>query len=60
MAYSAPMQSNDRQWSPDQARLSWAEIDDSKVTVHNIRNFRYRDTPDSYEAWYDAEIGIRE
>lgn len=45
---------HDRDWSPDQVRLSWAEIDGTKVTVKNIRNFRYRDTDDWDAGWYDA------
>ena len=36
--------SNDRDWQPDVARLSWAEIDGDRITVHNIRNFEYRIT----------------
>lgn len=33
--------SNMRNWSPDQAVLPFAEINGSKVTVHNVRHCRY-------------------
>jgi len=52
--------SNDREWSPDQRRLAWAEIDGPLVTVHDIRNFRYRSASDWDEDWYDAVFDTRE
>ncbi len=33
--------SNFRDWTPEQAVLPYADIQDSNVTVHNIRNCRY-------------------
>lgn len=38
--------SNDRDWSPDQAMLPWAEVDGDLVTVHNIRSCVYRSVSD--------------
>lgn len=45
--------SNDRDWQPDVARLSWAKIDGNRITVHNIRNFEYRSETDYTPAYYD-------
>jgi hypothetical protein len=52
--------STDRQWSPDQERLPWAEIDGSLVTLHDIRDFRYRSTTDWDEHWYDAVFDLEQ
>jgi hypothetical protein len=38
--------SNDRDWAPDQAVLSRAELDGSRVTVRNVRDIRYRSVDD--------------
>ena len=46
--------SNEREWAPEQSRLAWAEIDGSRVTLHGIRNFRYRSASDWDAGWYDA------
>ncbi len=46
--------SNDRDWSPDQALLSYAEFHGSQVTVRNIRHCRYGATDEDYTvAHYD-------
>jgi len=49
--------SNDRDWSPDQAVLPYAELHGDSVTVHNIRNCTYRTaedyTVDHYDKTYD-------
>ena len=49
--------SNDRDWSPDQAVLPYAEFHGDSVTVHNIRNCTYRTaedyTVDHYDRTYD-------
>ena len=34
--------SNDRDWTPEQAKLPLAEFDGNRVTVHNIRDCRWR------------------
>ena len=46
--------SNTRDWAPDLARAPWAEVAGSKVTLHEVRDFRYRSTTDWDEAWYTA------
>ena len=38
--------SNDRDWSPDQAILPYAEVNGDSVTIRNIRNCLYRTTED--------------
>jgi hypothetical protein len=43
--------SNDRSWSPDVARLPWAEFRGDMVTVHDIRSCRYRSQTDYDVAW---------
>ncbi|RKH42734.1 Lnb N-terminal periplasmic domain-containing protein, partial [Corallococcus sicarius] len=46
--------SNGRDWAPDLARAPWAEVAGSQVTLHEVRDFRYRSTTDWDEAWYTA------
>lgn len=43
--------SNDRDWLPDVARTTTATIEGSRLTVHNLRNFDYRDETDYVEQW---------
>jgi hypothetical protein len=50
--------SNDRDWLPDMALLPWAEVDDNRVTVHNIRNFDYRSETDYTPAYYDRTFDL--
>src|SRR5262245_32746545 len=50
--------SNDRDWSPDQAVLPWAEIDGQHVTIHNIRNCTYRSEFDYDVAHYDHTFDL--
>jgi hypothetical protein len=38
--------SNDRVWQTDVTQLPYAEIKGNEVTVHNVRNFRYRSETD--------------
>ena len=49
-----PEPSNDRDWTPDQARLPWAELAGRRVEVHNVRNARYRSAED-----YDVALEDR-
>lgn len=52
--------SNERDWSPDQAILPSAELNGSRVTVHNIRNCEYR-TADEYEVrYYDRTFDLNQ
>ncbi len=51
MWYTLIPASNDRQWQPDVARTAYAQFKGDLVTVHNVRNFRYRAVDDYDEAW---------
>jgi hypothetical protein len=42
---------NDRDWSPDVARLPRAVVDGRRLTVYNLRNFDYRTETDYTERW---------
>ncbi len=43
--------SNDRDWLTDVAEQPSAVIDGDRLTVHNVRNFRYRSETDYDAAW---------
>ena len=50
----------DRDWVPDQSRAAYAVFDGPRVTVHDVRDFRYRST-DAFDArWYNATYDTRE
>jgi hypothetical protein len=42
---------NDRDWMPDVARTARANFDGSRVTIQNIRNFKYRSEDDYDQNW---------
>jgi hypothetical protein len=50
--------SNDRKWTPDVARVPWADIDGNRVTVHNVRNFDYRSETDFTPRWEDRTYDL--
>jgi hypothetical protein len=50
--------SNDRDWQPDVAVLSYADIDGNKVAVHNIRNCDYRTETDFEVRHYDKTFDL--
>lgn len=50
--------SNNRDWQPDLATLSWANIAGDKVTVHNIRNCDYRTETDFTVRYYDKTFDL--
>lgn len=62
LAFSSfgPQPSNDRDWTPDQRLLPWAELSGRRVTVHNVRHARYRSAADYDVAWeersYDLDL----
>ncbi len=41
----------DRDWLPEVARTAWAEVDGDRITVHNVRSFRYRSETDFDPRW---------
>jgi hypothetical protein len=53
-----PRPSNDRDWTPDQERLAWAEFQGRKVRVHNVRHARYRSVDDYDVAWEDRSYDL--
>lgn len=50
--------SNDRVWSADQSVLSYADIQNNLITVHNIRNFTYASTTSYTPHYYDKTFDI--
>jgi hypothetical protein len=43
--------SNTHDWTPDVARTARASFDGSRVTIDNLRNFRYRSESDYEQRW---------
>ncbi len=43
--------SNTRDWTPDVARTARATFDGSRVTIENVRNFKYRSETDYDQRW---------
>jgi hypothetical protein len=41
----------DRDWQPDVAQKSWADIHGDEITVHNVRNCEYRTETDYTPRW---------
>ena len=41
------------EWAPAHARVAYAEMDGPEVTIHNVRNFRYRSVND-FDAQYES------
>jgi hypothetical protein len=52
--------SNQRDWSPDQAVLAYAERHGPLVTVHDIRNFQYASETQYTKAYYDKTFDLRQ
>ncbi|MCU0593383.1 MAG: DUF4105 domain-containing protein, partial [Desulfobacterales bacterium] len=51
--------SNGRAWQPDVAVLPYADIQGDRVTLHNIRNLRYRSEADFDARYYDKTFDLR-
>ena len=51
--------SNNREWSPDQAVLPYAQIQGDLVRVYNIRNSTYRTVDDYTVHYYDKTFDLR-
>ncbi len=49
--WSSIRPSNDRDWQPDVARTAWVEADGDRLTVHELRNFDYRNETDYTPRW---------
>ncbi len=52
--------SNDRDWTPNQALLPYAELHGDQITIHNIRNSTYRTATDYDVAHYDKTFNLAE
>jgi hypothetical protein len=52
--------SHTRDWAPDLVRTARAEVQGAHVTLHDIRDFRYRSTTDWDASWYSATYDTRE
>ena len=52
--------SNERDWLPENARLTRATVEGDVVTVRNIRNFSYRTETDFTPAYYDKRFDLRQ
>src|SRR5450631_1580542 len=50
--------SNTRNWQPDVAVLPWADIQGTRVTIHNIRNCDYRSETDYTVRHYDKTFDL--
>jgi hypothetical protein len=50
--------SNTRDWQPDVARVPTAAIQGDRVTVKNVRNFRYRSETDFDERWEERRLDL--
>lgn len=45
--------SNDRHWTPEVRQTPWAEVAGDVVTIHNVRNFKYRSETD-FDPMYET------
>ena len=50
--------SNDRDWRPEVARVATSEMQGDRVTVRNVRNFRYRSVDDFEERWEERHYDL--
>jgi hypothetical protein len=50
--------SHDRDWIPSVAVLPHADMDGTRVTIHNVRNFQYRSATDFDIAYYDRTYDL--
>ena len=50
--------SSDRDWQPDVAVVAYADIEGSKVTIHNIRNCDYRTETDFDVRYHDKTFDL--
>jgi hypothetical protein len=50
--------SNERDWTPEQAKLARAELGGNRATVHNIRDCRWRSANDFTISYYDRTFDL--
>jgi hypothetical protein len=51
---------NDRDWTPDAARLAHGTIAGNRLTIRNVRNFDYRSLNDFTERWETRSYNLDE
>ena len=51
--------SNQRDWSPDQARMATSEVAGDMLKLRNVRNAVYRSTQDYDVRWEDRSLDLR-
>ena len=52
--------SNNRDWQPEVARTPYATITDDLITIHNVRNFKYRTETDFDPVWETRTYDLRQ
>ncbi len=52
--------SNERQWADDVAHTSHGEVRGDEVTLHNVRNFRWRSNTDYEQRWETRRYDLRQ
>ncbi len=52
--------SNERPWADDVAQTSHGEVRGDEVTVHNVRNFRWRSNTDYVQCWESRRYELRQ
>ncbi len=52
--------SNDRAWEASSSRTAHATVEGTKVTLHDIRDFRYASDGSWTPSWYDATYDLTE
>lgn len=57
--WSSIAPSNDREWAPDVARMSYGEVNGSVVTLHNVRDFNWRSETDFDEHWISQDYDLQ-
>ncbi|MGB0925201.1 MAG: DUF4105 domain-containing protein [Minisyncoccia bacterium] len=58
MAYLLPQASHDRDWTDDQKKLSYIEIENNQVSITNVRSNTYRSTDDYDVDYYDLDFNL--
>lgn len=56
--YLSVRPSNEREWQPDCAVAATTDVEGDIVTIHGVRNFRYRSNTDFDEVWEDRQYDL--
>ncbi len=51
---------NDKEWAADVAQVAHGEIQDNRLIMYNVRNFRYSSETDFVENWETREYNLDE